>query len=179
MFGEGSYISDRGNRMERYAKKTGYFFVILGIAGIIVQLTLSDRYFAWLIVSVGILVYGLSLIRRNSGIPQIQLDLQNSGEPIQEFQYVKVVGMPHAKDKHALKEARIGDVVKFVHEFYNESNPKAIIVNDAIRRKLGYLERGSDIESLMVRTLQEGKKVLATIDSGTKEEVSIHIRFYS
>ena len=179
MIGEGSYISDRGNRMERYAKKTGYFFVILGIAGIIVQLTLPDRYFAWLVASVGILVYGLSLIRRNSGTPQIQLDLQNSGEPNKEFQYVRVVGMPHAKDKRALKEARIGDVVKFVHEFYNESNPKAIIVNDAIRRKLGYLERGSDIESLMVRYLQEGKKVLATIDSGTKEEVSIHIRFYS
>lgn len=162
--------------MERYGRRTGLFFMILGSAGVLIGVTQPPMPTGWFVVSILLALYGLNLYWRHRRPAQIQTDLKTAGVPSREYRKVPVVGM--SRDKGAYKDARIGDVAKFVQEPWNPNDSQAVLVNDAIRRRLGYLKMKSEVQSQVNQYLQSERKILATIDSASKEQVTLHIRLY-
>ena len=98
--------------------------------------------------------------------------------PKYAYDEVLVVGAKYLEDKSGIKEAEEYDTVYLVPEPDNPYDPDAIRVEDSDERKLGYISKDSNIQSMIHDFTRRGDDVEAMIDGVSKEGVTLNIQFF-
>lgn len=167
-------------------------FIIIAIAlfigGILISVSALD--FVSAVLTVFIILLGVLSIKvgdtrkemKNKDKDVLQASTTTTVKPrrIPKYAYeeVLVVGAKHLKDKSGIKEAEEYDTVYLIPEPDNPYDPDAIRVEDTDERKLGYISKDSNIQSMIHDFRRRGDDVEAMIDGVSKEGVTLNIQFF-